>query len=315
MTGTKETSVAVVGAGPCGVAASIQLQRSGIKTLLFEEDRVGGLLHNAHRVENYPGIPKGISGPGLCRLLEQHLDRVGVRPLIDEVTQILREENRFALTTASGQRIRTRAVVLGTGTCPRTNLFDNEKELAGRLIFHEVKDAIDRARGKRAAILGGSDAAYDYALNLAQRGYQVTILQRSEARCLPLLAERVARNPAVSILQGVRMTSCREKDQALEIILARSSEEMVYDADFLILACGRTPRDSLLHELKGAWPEREGEIGSTGNLPPGLFLGGDLVRGDFRQAGISVGDGLAAAMAAARYVSTQTRGESADQDS
>ena len=63
----------VIGAGPCGVAAALQLKRSGVRTLLFEEQSVGGLLRNANLVENYPGFPKGISGRRLCALMEEHL--------------------------------------------------------------------------------------------------------------------------------------------------------------------------------------------------------------------------------------------------
>ena len=48
--------VAVVGAGPAGMAATIQLVRSGHDVQVFEKERVGGALWNARRVDNYPGV-------------------------------------------------------------------------------------------------------------------------------------------------------------------------------------------------------------------------------------------------------------------
>ena len=58
----RTNDVIIIGAGPAGVAAAIQLKRSGLKPIVFEKDRIGGLLANANLVENYPGFPDGLSG-------------------------------------------------------------------------------------------------------------------------------------------------------------------------------------------------------------------------------------------------------------
>ena len=70
--------VVVVGAGPAGISASIQLKRSGIEPLLLEKDETGGLLLNANLVENYPGFPDGVSGEILAEIFSKHLKKVGV---------------------------------------------------------------------------------------------------------------------------------------------------------------------------------------------------------------------------------------------
>lgn len=56
--------VLVIGAGPAGLAAALQLQRFRLTTRLFERSRPGGLLWNANRVENYPGFYNGVTGSG-----------------------------------------------------------------------------------------------------------------------------------------------------------------------------------------------------------------------------------------------------------
>ena len=55
--------VVIIGAGPAGITAAIQLKRYGIPFVLMEKNRAGGLLWNANLVENYPGFPAGVSGP------------------------------------------------------------------------------------------------------------------------------------------------------------------------------------------------------------------------------------------------------------
>ena len=72
--------VIIIGAGPAGIAAAIQLKRFGIKALIFEKDRIGGLLRNANRIENYPGFPEGISG---IRFVERLEERVGGEKIVD----------------------------------------------------------------------------------------------------------------------------------------------------------------------------------------------------------------------------------------
>ena len=74
----KIESVAIIGAGPAGLSTALQLKRQGIKAVLFERDKVGGLLRNANLVENYPGFPGGLSGPKLVSLFEQQAWEAGV---------------------------------------------------------------------------------------------------------------------------------------------------------------------------------------------------------------------------------------------
>jgi thioredoxin reductase (NADPH) len=292
-----EKEVVIVGAGPCGVAAAVQLVRSGIDALLIERRAVGGLLHNANWVENYPGMHQGITGPALCRLLERHLEAAAVEPVFDEVLRIGSEGERHRIVTHEGDVYHAQALILATGTIPNRGFLDDEKTLAGRSVFYEVRDALDQGKGRRAAIMGGGDAAYDYALNLASRGFQVSIVQRGASSCLPLLEERARGHAAIRIMKGASVRALTPGTNGLGIEIETREDSTVLDADFMIIACGRSPDDRLLSGL--ALRRTDGD---AGGLPKGIFLGGDLVRGSFRQAGIAVGDGLAAAMAAVRHV-------------
>jgi len=291
---------AVVGAGPCGVAAAVQLRRSGFSPLLFERGSVGGLLRNANLVENYPGFPGGITGEALCRLLEQHLGQAGVRVIKDEVVDAATATEGYALKTRSGRTLTARTLVVATGTRPLTGLLKEPDALRGKGIFYEAADVAVEREGMRVLIVGGGDAAFDYALNLARRGAAVTIVRRGEPRCLPLLRERAAGHPAIDELAGATVLAMEEAGAGgagtgVRVRIADAEGVRELDARALLIACGREPENALLHRLA-----RSGKIAN--HLSPDLYAGGDVTRGLFRQAGIAVGDGLLAAMAAARFL-------------
>ena len=75
----------IIGAGPAGMAAAIQLRRYGYEPLVLEKSVIGGLLNNANLVENYPGFPAGIEGPVLVQLMKEHVQQLGVEIRSDEV--------------------------------------------------------------------------------------------------------------------------------------------------------------------------------------------------------------------------------------
>lgn len=291
---------AVVGAGPCGVAAAVQLKRSGFAPFLFERGGVGGLLRNANLVENYPGFPGGITGEALCRLLEQHLEQAGVDVIRGEVVDAAGVAGGYALKTRSGRTVTSRTLIVATGTRPLTGLLKEPDALKGRLVFYEAADVVVDREGMRVLIVGGGDAAFDYALNLARRGATVTVIRRGDARCLPLLAERVAEHPAIDELAGAAVLSITEVETeggtpAVRVRIADPDGVRELDARALLVACGREPENALLRRLA-----RSGKIAN--HLSPDLYAGGDVTRGLFRQAGIAVGDGLLAAMAAAKFL-------------
>jgi thioredoxin reductase (NADPH) len=71
--GMRKSDAAIIGAGPAGISAALQLARYEIYPFVYEADTPGGLLYNAGTVENYPGFPKGIEGPELAALFAEGL--------------------------------------------------------------------------------------------------------------------------------------------------------------------------------------------------------------------------------------------------
>jgi thioredoxin reductase (NADPH) len=185
--------VAIIGAGPAGAAAAVQLRRQGIAFRIWERDEVGGLLRNAHLVENYPGFPRGISGPDLARLIGKQLDRLAVRVEFQEVLKLDYVRGLFSIRTRAGGA-SSRICIVATGTKP----LRLPETLVGRdvrdRVFYEIAP-LAGVSGKKIAVVGAGDAAFDYALSLARRNEVVILNRGRETKCLPLLEARVKVHP------------------------------------------------------------------------------------------------------------------------
>lgn len=286
----EEVPVAIIGAGPAGIAAAIQLKRMGHEPLVFEKQRVGGLLWNAHLVENYPGFPAGISGADLAGLMRDHMAAHFVKTVNEDVTSLETGDQGFYLTSRSG-RLSVRRVILASGTRPRPM---DSPEIPGEVvdrIFTEVFPIRD-ATGKRVAVVGAGDAAYDYALSLGSRN-RVSIISRSAApRCIPSLEARVASCAGIDVLKDTSVTAFVPRGGGVRLDCESRSggaHSLHIDADYVILAVGRQPEVSFLdHRVVGALDD----LAAAGRLR----LVGDVARGSARQTAIAVGDGVAAAI-------------------
>ncbi len=274
------------------------MQRAGRSPLLIEKGRPGGLLLSANLVENYPGFPDGIRGSDLAELFAAQLKRVGSRITRGEVRSVSRSGGRFRIRTGQREYVSS-AVLVATGTRPKETDLEGAKKLLGRLVFSEITDLPPKARSKRILIIGGGDAAFDYGLNLKSLGNRITILSRSEPSCLSLLRDRAHRK-GVKVEVGVRPTLLMEDSSGLLLKGEKRGTRLEFHADYVLLACGRTPNiDILATTLRTS-------LGDGPELPetsiPGLYLLGDVARGSHRQTGIAVGDGIRAAMLANDFI-------------
>lgn len=290
----KDVDIVVIGAGPAGVSASIQLKRSGHEPLLIEKGEVGGIVRNAQRIENYPGFPEGIGGAALADRFERQLQSAGVEINAEEVIRLERAGDSFHITTDK-RDIKARTVVIATGTVPKTIPELRISEEAAPRIFYEVRGLFD-VREKKMVIIGAGDAAFDYALSMSG-GNDVLMLNRSGAtRCLQLLRERCMKEPSITYMDNVRVDAveCEGENIVLHCASAGDADKKDIEADYLLIAVGREPRldyvDTKLKEDMGALTSSKA-----------LYLVGDVKNETFRQTAICVGDGVRAAMEICRY--------------
>ena len=283
----KTEDVTIIGAGPGGIATAIQLKRWGLEPLVLERNRVGGLLINAHLVENYPGFPEGISGPALVELFGSQLERFDVRVEFEEVLILEDADGCFEIRTRS-RAIPSRVAVVASGTKPR--LVDTPQIPAGLegRVFHEVHP-IANIDAKTVAILGAGDAAFDYALNLARKNSVIILNRGSHPRCLPLLWARARHEPAIRCFHNTSVTALRPCDNGVTLSIRTLERHWELGVDYVLFAVGRIPRlDFLSSRLK----ERMSDLQRAARL----YLVGDVKNEMYRQVSIAVGDGVHAAM-------------------
>lgn len=286
-----DRDLSIIGAGPAGLTAALQLMRCGIKPLIFEEADICGLLDNAGWIENYPGFPGGIKGTDLRALFQRQfkayepdLIRARVRKL-----RFHREQELFLIET-DGRHYRSRQLVIASGTRPKKiPEIENWPKEFTKYVLYEIR-TLWPVKNKNIIIVGGGDIAADYALHLS-RGNQVILLCRgSRLKALPLLRRRIGMRPDIRIFYGMRFESIApgsERPMAIDIAYAGGFARL--ETDYLVGAIGREPnKEFYTPELR----EQEALLVRDEKL----ILIGDVHNGSFRQIAIAAGDGLRAAM-------------------
>lgn len=285
----------VVGAGPAGCAAAVQAHRLGVGVrLLDRRGAAGGLVENAWRIENHPGLSQPVGGAEYVRRLRSMLDRFGVSVARFDVASLESDGGEVVLQGTGGKVIRAPAAVLATGTRSRKAGFFGEES---GLVYTEVRLLMEGRPG-RYAVVGGGEAAMDYALSLASIGCDVVVLVRSDEPGaygrLPRLVEasgnirlmrrtvvtEVCEDPGGGVVAGIRCDGCRR----------------TLDLDGVVVAVGREP---MLPDLP-----RHAAVTGRGAVDglPGVFCAGDVALGGLGQACSAAGDGLVAAGMACGYI-------------
>lgn len=272
--------VVVVGAGPAGIAATIQLVRSGHVVQVFERGRVGGALWNARCVDNYPGFPGGVSGAELAGLMEEQFLGYVDSIVSDEVREVVKTEDGFSIMGFDFD-----GVILCVGTTPIKAGFPGEDELAATgLLYYGIAEADDWSGVNEVAVIGGGEASMDLAINIANAGLKVTLIHRSEPLGLMALREIAFSEEGITWLEG------EVKEGRIEGKAILMTDVTELSVDRIIVAVGR---ETVMPHFVGF---------SLKNQPLGILIAGDATRGSLGQVAMAVGDGIEMAMIMSRYL-------------
>ncbi|WP_457557481.1 NAD(P)/FAD-dependent oxidoreductase [Candidatus Harpocratesius sp.] len=281
--------IVIIGAGPAGIAAALQLKREEIPFIILSIE-VGGCVKNAYLIENLITYPSGISGVNLSETLEKTISQHNIPIIFCQVKSVDYEDERFLIKT--NEKIYTSSyMILAIGSIPsKLNISGEKIAYENQLLNYEIKKT--NIQNKTIAIIGGGDVAFDYALNLVNKNNKIIILVRSnKIRALPRLQALVRSHNLIKVFTHFPVDKIFLMDKSVRLLSKSSSlnEKRSIDVNHIFVAIGRQPNQKL---IKSKLRELLNEL----EVKHRLYLIGDFAHPNFRQISIAMGDGIQAAM-------------------
>jgi thioredoxin reductase (NADPH) len=236
-------SLAVLGAGPAGLAAVAEARRLGCESILLldESGRAGGAIRLAHAVRNVPFVSEDAPGELLARQLEVFSARFGVPVTQAHVHGAQPCEQGVELRATSGQMWTSRRLVVATGT---RAIHPGTPGLPADFSFPWADSAANATRGGFpgvAAVVGAGDVAFDQARWLAAHGSRVLVLCRSGQPRAPAWLQRSAELDGVELLSGCELLAGEVGRSGTTLQVRQQGAARSIEVDRLVAAIGRTP--------------------------------------------------------------------------
>lgn len=306
----EKVKVLIIGSGPAGYTAAIYAARANLSPVLYQGLQPGGQLTTTTEVENFPGYPKGITGPEMMEDLRQQAERFGTSIRWGLATKTDLSSRPFKVTIDDKKQIEAEALIIATGaTAKYLGLEDEQKYAGGGVSACATCDGFFY-RGKDVAVVGGGDTAAEEALYLAGLCKKVyLIVRRNELRASKVMQERVFEAKNIEILWE-HQTKGLFGDGVVEgAVLVKKKgtpeeEEVKVKIDGFFLAIGHTPNSGVFQPYIET--DETGYIktipGSSKTNVPGVFACGDVQDRVYRQAITAAGTGCMAAIDAERFL-------------
>jgi thioredoxin reductase (NADPH) len=320
----RDFDVAIVGAGPAGLAAAVYGASEGLDTLVVERESIGGQAGSSSLIRNYPGFSRGVSGAELAQRTYQQAWVFGSEFLLmRDATALRAEDRRTAIAISDGGDVSARAVVLAMGVAYRRLEVDGLEALVGAGVFYGASTSEARGlSGGQAYVVGGGNSAGQAAVHLSGFAERVTILIRRESLAASMshyLIEAIAGTPNIDVRAGTEVVEAAGEGRLAELTLrdVDSGATEAVAADGLFVLIGARPLtdwlpDSIACDPRGfvltgsdipagCWPlERQPLMLETSM--PGVFAAGDVRHRTVKRVASAVGQGAAAIQQVHEYL-------------
>jgi thioredoxin reductase (NADPH) len=304
--------VAVIGAGPAGLATAVYAASEGLSVLVLDCRAFGGQAGASARIENYLGFPTGISGIALMARAYNQAQKFGVEMAIpDEAIGLSAEGDSktgpFALRLASGEHVSARSVVIATGArYRRLTLPDLDAVEATSVHYWASPLEAKLCAGQEVALVGAGNSAGQAVVYLASQVAKVWLLVRGTTLAASMssyLVDRIAGLSNVEVVLSAEVSGLEGRDGILDAIRWRqrfSGQEVRQPVRHLFLFIGADPNTDWLAGsgvaldprgfiLTGADVATERKSLETSR--PGVFAIGDVRSGSVKRVAAAVGEG------------------------
>lgn len=304
--------VAVVGAGPAGLATAVYASSEGLSTIVLDVRGFGGQAGASARIENYLGFPAGISGRELSgRAVAQAL-KFGAEMMIPVKVRSLdckRYDGALSLSLESGETIRARTMVIASGARYRRPAIENLDDYEGYGVWYWASPIEGRVcRGQEVIVVGGGNSAGQGAVFLSGHAARVRMMVRGDGLAESMsryLVDRIASLPNIEVVTrselmslsgtpGVELAEVRWRDR-------NTGTETTEDISNVFLFAGADPATHWLSGC-GVSLDKAGFVvtgrhcGAPGTPAlqtsvPGVFAVGDVRAGSVKRCGAAIGEG------------------------
>lgn len=321
--------LAIVGAGPAGLAAAVYGASEGLRTLMLDRHAPGGQAGTSSRIENYLGFPSGVSGSELTRKALMQAQRLGAEFLVPtEVQRVDVECGYKRLTLSNGHAVVTRAMVVATGMVYREHPAPGIAEHVGAGVYYGAATTEGPAcHGRRVAVVGGGNSAGQSALYLARYAGEVHLIVRRSAlddTMSRYLIDQLAATPNVRLRPSSALVRVEGESRVERVVLgsADGTELATEPMDAVFVLVGTRPHsewlpDAVARDDKGfvltgreaAADDRFARIWKEARSPlplettvAGVFAAGDVRAGAMNRVASAVGEGAMAVRLVHEYL-------------
>jgi len=316
--------LAILGAGPAGLAAAVYGASEGLRTLVIEPLAIGGQAGTSSLIRNYLGFPRGVSGGDLAHRVWEQALLFGTQFVFTQRAmglQVHGHERVIALT--DGSAAVARAVIVAVGVDYRRLGIPALERLVGVGVFYGAAQVEAPAlAGEEVYVVGGANSAGQAALHLAKFAARVTLLVRGEsleAGMSDYLIQQIKATPNIEVRLRTRAVDGRGEDRletlTLEDVGTGQREEVAAAALFVLI--GAEPRTDWLRDVvqlddrgfiltgrdipQPAWPLERPPLPFETSMP-GVFAVGDVRHGSVKRVAGAVGEGSVAVGSVHQYL-------------
>jgi thioredoxin reductase (NADPH) len=303
----KEYDVAILGAGPAGLAAALYTSRSLLKTIVIEHEAVGGLIITTDIVDNYPGAEVGSTGYSIAERMREQAQEAGAEIAMASAKSVQALENGLMTALSIGEDILSKAVIIATGTKHRMLGVPGETDFRGKGVSYCATCDAGFFKNKKVAVIGGGDTALKEAVYLAKFASEIVIVHRRDAlRASVSVSKHASQNPKISFMMDYAVKSINGDSRVSSITLEHNqtgiAEELAVDGVFIF--AGQQPNSDIFQDIVDT--DESGYIITDEKMQTsasGIFAAGDVRATPLRQAITAAADGAIAAYTAEQLIS------------